>query len=237
MVGRVELVVMEAVGSTSEMLKAGAQSGAGETALLARRQTAGHGRLGRPWWSGEGNLQMSVSLRPAVLVGPGRAPGHWAILAGVALLEAVRSAAPAAVLRLKWPNDLLFAGGKVAGVLVEAGLGDGAAGAPWLVIGFGVNLVAAPSQLGRPVACLADMGAAPEVVAFGRAVLDAMLRWRGRYDREGFGPIRAAWLAAGPASGEAVTMADGTAGTFAGLGDDGALLLADGRAIRTGELA
>lgn len=235
--GGIELVVMEEVGSTSDRLKVRAQSGAAETALLARRQTAGQGRFGRAWWSGKGNLHLSVLLRPAVLVGPGRAPGHWAILAGVALLEAVRSVAPAATLRLKWPNDLLLAGGKVAGVLVEAGFGDAASAPPWLVIGFGVNLVAAPPDLGRPAACLADTGATPEAAAFGATVLAALLRWRGRYQREGFGPIRAAWLAAGPTSGETVAMSDGTAGTFAGMGDDGALLLQDGRAIRTGELA
>ncbi len=230
----IPLEVVDETGSTSEELKMRAVHPGPEAALLARRQSAGHGRLGRPWQSIEGNLHLSVLLRPQSL----RWPGHWSILAAVALADTVHSYLPAGALRLKWPNDLLLDGGKLAGVLLEAGTAPG----PWLVIGFGVNLAGAPPGLGRPVACLASAAPAPAPEAFADRLLQALQGWRARYVAEGFAPVRAAWLAAAHAPGERVTVGIGgqrVHGAFRGLGDDGALLL-DGPgselAITAGEL-
>ena len=220
------LEVVDEAGSTSDVLKARADAGAGEAALLARRQTAGHGRLGRPWRSIDGNLHLSVLLRPGSLPWP----GHWSLLAAVALAGAVQADLPDGLaLRLNWPNDLLLNGGKLAGVLLEAG---GAAD-PWLVIGFGVNLAGAPDGLGRPVACLADAGVAPDPDGFARRLLTGLQAWRTAYQRDGFEPVRAAWLRLGPRMGDVLSVSSGaavTTGSFRGLGDDGALLLdgADG---------
>ena len=220
------LEVVDEAGSTSDVLKARADAGAGETALLARRQTAGHGRLGRPWRSIDGNLHLSVLLRPGTLSWP----GHWSLLAAVALAGAVQADLPDGLaLRLKWPNDLLLNGGKLAGVLLEAGgMAD-----PWLVIGFGVNLAGAPDGLGRPVACLADAGVAPDPEVFARRLLTGLQAWRAAYQRDGFEPVRAAWVRLGPRMGGVLSVSSGavvTTGSFRGIGDDGALLLdgADG---------
>jgi len=154
----VEVLVLEEVdevGSTSEILKARVAAGElGEYALLARRQTGGRGRMGRRWHSIEGNLLLSILLRPASL----RHPGHWSILSAVALAKTVRPYLPEpGLLRLKWPNDALLQGGKLAGILLEANTSP----TPWLVIGFGVNLARAPDDLERKVACLADWSPAP----------------------------------------------------------------------------
>ena len=232
MIEDIPLETVDEIGSTSEALKARAACHGPEAALLARRQSEGRGRLGRPWRTVDGNLHLSVLLRPQNL----RWPGHWSILAAVALTDTVRPYVPPNALRLKWPNDLMLNGGKLAGILLEAGFAPG----PWLVIGFGVNLAGAPSDLGRPVACLATAALAPEV--FADRLLRTLQGWRRRYAAEGFAPVRAAWLAAAHAPGERIVVGTGgkrVHGTFRGLGDDGTLLL-DGpggeRSITAGEL-
>ncbi len=209
--------------------------GCAEQALLARRQTAGRGRMGRKWASGEGNLHLSVLLR--LEAGPLLAPGHWSILAAVAVHEATAQYVPVeGRLRLKWPNDVLLDRGKLAGILLD--LADG-----WLVIGIGVNLAHAPRGLGRAVACLADVAPAPDAEAFARVLLTRLLHWRNRYEAERFAPVRSAWLRAGHRAGEALTAGEGSgriAGLFHGLGDDGSLVLAtaDGlRAVISGEVS
>lgn len=224
----IRLEQVNEIGSTSEALKARAAAGVdGEVALLARRQTAGRGRLGRSWRTIEGNLHLSVLLRPREL----RWPGHWSILSAVALADAVRPYVEGEDrLRLKWPNDLMLDAGKLAGILLEAGLSD----PPWLVIGFGVNLAGAPPDLGRATACLTGVAPAPE--QFADQLLGALQRWRQRYDHEGFAPVRAAWVGMAHRPGELIVAGAGrqrVQGAFRGLGPDGALLL-DGPA---GEVA
>ena len=212
------LEIVSETGSTSEDLKQRAAAGAPcGIALLARRQTAGRGRLGRPWQSVEGNLHLSLLLRPALL----RYPGHWSLLAAVAVLDALRTCLPNdAGLRLKWPNDVLLNGAKLAGILLEGG--------PWLVIGFGVNLASSPDGLDRSTACAADLASPPAPDVFAHLLLSAVQGWRATYEADGFQPIRAAWLAAGPAPGEAMAVTVGQRrleGAFHGIGADGSLLL------------
>lgn len=230
------LTIVDSIPSTSDTLKARADHGAPEQALMARRQTAGHGRLGRPWHSVDGNLYLSVLLRPT----PPIMPGHWSLLAAVVVHEIAAAGIPhPARLRLKWPNDVLLSGAKVAGLLLDAGADH--TGRPWLVIGIGVNLAAAPPGLDRPVASLAE--AAPPIPAerFARSVLDRLEYWRTRYQQAGFPPVRDAWLFAGPDHGTPITVqhpAGTLTGAYAGLRDDGALLLAgptDTVAITSGE--
>ncbi len=199
-------------------------------ALLARRQTVGRGRLGRPWQSLDGNLNLSVSLD----VSQPQHPGHWSLLAAVALLDALRSVAPErGGYGLKWPNDILLDGRKLGGILLE--LAPAAPGRAFLVIGFGVNLAVAP-PLDRPVASLAETGPAPEAAGVARALLACLGAWVGRYEAEGFEPVRLAWLAAGHRPGEAMAVTRGDTplrGRFAGIAPDGALLLHEGSRLLT----
>lgn len=223
------LEIVPETGSTQTDLKAREQAGSPECALMARCQTQGHGRLGRPWSAPDGNLALSVLLRPQSL----RWPGHWSLLAAVALLDAIRQTVPAADgLRLKWPNDILRHQAKLAGILLESGTGRAG---PWLVLGFGVNIASAPRIPGRRTASL-DAATTPDVMA--RALLHALATWRTRYATEGFAPIAAAWLAAGPAAGDPIRLANSPdeVGHFDGLAHDGALCLDDGRVIHGGEL-
>ncbi len=237
MMPEIALDLVDEVDSTSDALKRRAETTPiGEFALLARRQTGGRGRLGRRWETIDGNLHLSVLLRP----GPMRRPGHWSLLAGVALAQAAAACLPdASGLRLKWPNDLVLNGAKLAGILAEAG----DAGAPWLVLGFGVNLAGAPDGLGRATACLADHAPPPAPEAFARRLLAIVQGWRLRYAADGFDPVRAAWLERAPPLGEALSVTSGSEvmkGRFAGLSSTGGLLLETAAGLVTivsGELA
>ncbi len=230
-----KLEIVGSIDSTSEALKRRLAAGEkGELALLANEQSAGRGRLGRRWESRPGNLYLSVLLRPTRI----RAPGQWSILSAVVLAEAVGAhLPPPAKVKLKWPNDLLLDGGKLGGILLETGQDDG----PWLLIGYGVNLVNAP-VLDRPAVAFASRAPAPAPEALARDVLAQLEIWRDRYAEEGFEPIRRAWLDHGPGFDERVSaIMNGRAieGAFAGLASNGGLRLdtpSGPRTIVSGEL-
>lgn len=239
--GAWRMEVHDRLGSTSDTCKARLDARQGENglAILALSQTAGRGSRGREWVDPGGNLALSV-----MLVGPGAAVpvGLWPFIAGLALHDAMGDFLPdTRALALKWPNDLLLAGRKMAGILIETG--TRVTGEQWQVIGMGANLRHAPAIAGRELACLADMipdvPAAPVVA---RAVLRHLDRWLGCHATHGFGAVRAAWLERGHPVGTGVNVKAGNqqfTGTFAGLADDGTLLLQTAHGLRrvvTGEV-
>jgi len=216
------MLVHDQLPSTADALRAAAEAGEPERlAILARRQTAGRGTHGRGWTAPEGNLSLSLLLRPG---GPARAVPQWGLLVGVAVYEAIAPwAGPG--LSLKWPNDLLLGGAKCCGMLSEAAL-DGAGGLEWLAFGIGVNLARAPDVPGRATAALPPPAVAPERAA--AAIMAALDRWRAIHAAEGFGPVREAWLARGHSPGTPLTVtAPGgpLQGWFDGLEEAGALRL------------
>ena len=234
------LQVFPSLPSTSDLLVS--LAGAGEPeglAVLAMRQTAGRGSRGRSWTTPEGNLSLSVLLRPS---GGATEAGRWALLAGVALWDALAAGlADPSALRLKWPNDVLLAGRKLAGILVDSVL-DGQGRLGWLVVGLGANLAGAPDLPTGPAACLAEAGPAPSPEAVAQAVLDRLAHWRRVRLVEGFGAVRAAWLQRAHPVGTHLAVARGdqvVGGSFAGLAEDGALLLQTGgrvHAFATGDV-
>jgi BirA family biotin operon repressor/biotin-[acetyl-CoA-carboxylase] ligase len=234
------LKVFESLDSTSDLCRSLAVAGEPEgLAVLARRQEKGRGRGGREWLSAPGNLFLSVLLRPR---GPVREGGLWSLLAAVALAETVASLLPdPSVLTLKWPNDLLLEGRKLAGILLDSA-GDASGGLAWLVIGFGLNLAAAPEVPNRAIASLAEVAMAPPPERVAEALLARLDHWRRVRLIEGFAPVRAAWLSRAQPIGAPITLKLGgsdVGGSFAGLGDDGSLLLhAGGRvcAFAAGEI-
>jgi BirA family biotin operon repressor/biotin-[acetyl-CoA-carboxylase] ligase len=156
-----------------------------------------------------------------------------ALAAGVALHEAARAFAPACPLVIKWPNDLLANGAKLAGILLERA--DAA-----VVIGTGVNLAHHPRDIGRPTTSLAEIcGTAPDPAIFLDALADSFARWLGRWRNDGLARIRSAWLAAAHPVGTALSTGAGE-GLFDGLDETGALRLrlADGtsRVIHAGDI-
>ena len=216
----------ETVESTSDLCVTLAQAGepAG-LAVLAARQTYGRGSRGRDWQTLPGNLALSVLLRPSHFE-----VGHWALLAAVALADALEAS-----VRVKWPNDVLLDGRKVGGILVDTAWTPG--GLTWLVIGFGANLRSAPD--------LPDAGVVPgsrDARSVAQQVLMRVDHWSASLARDGFGPVRRAWLDRGPALGDLLRLTlgrDQLAGTFAGIADNGALLLQSGgkvHAFATGQI-
>ncbi len=208
-------------------LKAGEPDG---FVVTARSQTGGRGRQGRSWTSPPGNLYASLALvDPAPLaVAP-----QLGFVAGVALCETLRARLSGDKrLQIKWPNDMVFEGAKLAGILLEsARLADGRLAC---VIGFGVNCVSHPENLPYRATDLGAAGdPAPDAAAVLAALADAMARglalWR---KGEAFAAIRAAWLerAAGLGARITVTMPGRTPleGTFRGLDAAGRLMLASG---------
>jgi BirA family transcriptional regulator, biotin operon repressor / biotin---[acetyl-CoA-carboxylase] ligase len=181
------------VASTNDRLKEKARAGAPEwTVVLADRQTAGRGRAGQRWVSPEGNVFLSVLLRPAL------APPLITLIplaTGLAVAEALGESGVDS--RLKWPNDLVAAGRKLAGILVESV--SGAAGLEAAVVGIGVNVALDPEQLPpelreRVTSVSAQTGRAATVPDVAAAVLARLRVWYDRLAREaGAAAVVAAW--------------------------------------------
>jgi len=189
--------------------------------LVALHQQAGRGRQGRAWDAAPGNFYCStlVDLRP------GDPPGQsLSLTSGLALIEALDAAAPGQPLMLKWPNDVLLLGKKLAGILLERS-GDR------VVIGFGVNLASAPDLPDRRAASL---GGLVQPRAFAPHLAESFERLL-RLWRTSEPPLLAqAWLARAHPLGSQLTVHSGSgmsvSGRFDGLEPDGALRLrrADG---------
>jgi BirA family transcriptional regulator, biotin operon repressor / biotin---[acetyl-CoA-carboxylase] ligase len=215
-------------------LRAGEWVGEGDW-LVADRQTAGRGRQGRAWLDGAGNFMGSTMVRLFPRDPP---PASFALAAGLAVYEAVLPLlSDPGQLQLKWPNDLTFAGAKLAGILLER---EGEA----LVVGVGVNLAQAPALEGRATVALASLAPAPDRDLFATALAASFAVELDRWRSYGLGPLARRWQAAAHPPGTSLTIAPpGEAplsGAFDGLTDDGALRLrlADGstRVMHAGEV-
>lgn len=199
--------------------------------LIADRQTAGRGRVGRQWNDGLGNFMGSTIA--CLLPGDPPAP-TLALVAGVALH---RTLGDIPGMQLKWPNDVLVDGAKLAGILLER-QGDA------VVVGIGVNLASAPQVPDRPTVALADLGHPVSRDAFAQALAHEWQRALALWHQQGWPALREDWLARAHPRGTLLSVRDRDAGTiigaFAGLETDGAALLrlADGatRAIHAGDI-
>ena len=227
------LEVHDTLPSTSELCRARAAVGdAAGLAVMARRQEQGRGSFGRSWSSPEGNLYLSVLLRPA---GPLSDGGLWSLLSAVALAEAVATILPdPSALRLKWPNDLMLNGAKLAGILLDSAAdGDGRFAS--LVIGLGLNIATKPDLSDRTPGCLADVMPPPTPDFMAGRLLDRLGHWIAIQESAGFAPVRAAWLSRGPEIGAAMRLLHGPneiIGAFAGLAEDGGILITTNGATR-----
>ena len=221
------LVHLERVDSTQTTAFALAADGAEDrTVVVADYQASGRGRRGRAWEAPPGQ-----SLLCTILVRPRLAPPQWpaySLVAAVAVAETLaRTAALAA--RLKWPNDVLIAGRKIAGILLESRVvGDTSTAV--IAIGIGINLAqrAFPAALAARATSIAiEAGRTVARDATLGALLEAFDGWRARLEGEGMAPVRARWLALADTIGRRVSI-DGVSGVAVDLDPDGALVLEDG---------
>ena len=225
----VPVEVVEETGSTNADLLARAATLAAPVLLVARNQTAGRGRAGRSWLSSsEGSLTFSLAWR--FEGGLPRLTG-LPLAVGVALAETLERLG--VQVGLKWPNDVLRDGDKLAGILIEtqAAQNGNAAGGVWAVIGIGLNLVMPDeleAQIGRNVASLPWL-ARMDRNALLAALLDGLAGALREFERSGFGAFAARWNLRHAWQGETVTVLDrGTVlheGSAAGVDDAGRLLL------------
>lgn len=248
-----QLLAFDRIGSTNAEAQTRARAGAeGPLWVVAGEQTAGRGRRGRPWETPSGNLAASLLLTVDM---PQPKAATLGFVAGLALNEAVAKVAPGIAVKvgvdgldeprsrltLKWPNDVLADGAKLAGILLEVEpCGDRLD----VVIGLGINVAAAPSGLPYPVTALRELGSSSTAEDLFAALSDAWVRfhriWNGG---EGLPEIRELWLAQAAGLGAPVAVRLGETvlrGKFETLDEEGRLIVlteeGDRRIVTAGEV-
>ncbi|MEG9861075.1 MAG: biotin--[acetyl-CoA-carboxylase] ligase [Parvularculales bacterium] len=225
------LLYRETLDSTNEeALRLGQAGEEGPLWVVARRQTAGRGRRGRAWTSPEGNLMtsllLSLSVTPIVAA-------QLSFVAGLAVYDMIVELSRGKKnVGLKWPNDVLLADKKIAGILLEA---SGTANKRMrLIIGIGINLVHYPKDTPYPAASVAAFTG--EIHSISQVLPLLAHKFSVRFQEwiygEGFETTRLAWLERAAGVGEKIEVRLPSTihkGIFAGLDEQGALMLAQGR--------
>ena len=238
------ILLLDQIDSTNADARRRADAGeTGPLWIVARRQTEGRGRRGRQWESQDGNL--FSTLLQLTRKSPAEA-AQVTFVAALAIADLLDAYAPPSLVTIKWPNDVMLAGQKTSGVLVESGAHE--SGGLWLAVGIGVNLAHAPEGTERPATALAhhlrgDVVAPPTVEAAAATLAGAFDVWMARWETLGFEPILDAWRArTAGLDGPAVARLgrETVEGVAEGVAPDGALKLrlADGslRLISAGDV-
>lgn len=226
-------LAFETIGSTNAEALARTRAGErGPLWITAASQSAGRGRRNNAWISPPGNLYATLLLtEPSA---PALAP-QLSFVAALALHDAVAVSAPQLGPRLtvKWPNDLLLSGAKLAGILIEGESEPAFA----VAIGLGVNCAAHPDDTAFPATDLKTAGALVTPAQLFPALTAAILRRLSQWQRgEGFVGIRADWLKRAAGLGEPIRVRlpeRELSGRFEGLDEQGRLLLLEGSGLTT----
>ena len=224
--------LLDEVDSTLDEAARRAPTLSGPEWILAKRQTKGRGRRGRAWKEPTGNFAATLVLRPK---GPADQVALRSFVAALAVYDAcIALCGEVPGLALKWPNDVLFNGGKLAGILLESAGRGNDGGVSHLSIGIGVNLIETPMQEWLepgavwPVSLLSETGIQVTPEVFLGELAAAYARLEAQFVTYGFEPIRAAWLSRAARLGEVVTartMTSETEGTFETIDASGNLVL------------
>ena len=219
------------IGSTNNYAKERAESGAGEgEVVVAESQSQGRGRLGRRWESPPfANLYVSILLRPKL------SPAHVAqitLMAAVALAEVVEGFVPQKP-AIKWPNDILIGGKKLAGILSEAACS--AERVEYVILGIGVNLnyacSAMPEEIRRRATSVLEAAGRPvQRESFLQRLIQGIERCYGELEQAGFDALAARWESYFAWRGRRVRVElldQVTTGTARGIDRDGALIIVD----------
>ncbi|MBT8155830.1 biotin--[acetyl-CoA-carboxylase] ligase [Epibacterium ulvae] len=198
--------------------------------ILALKQTKGRGRRGRDWKDPKGNFAATLVMRPE---GNPAKSALRSFVVALALYDAVEAVTGRSEkLSLKWPNDVLLNGGKLAGILLESS-GAGTS-VEHLFIGIGVNLMETPMkewlepQAVWPVSVHGETGVQVTPEQFMDVLAEAYARYEQQFQTFGFEPIRQAWLQRAARLGEVITARTGQEeqeGTFETVDGEGNLVL------------
>lgn len=225
--------------STNEEVKKAAIAGEAEGFVVQSViQTAGKGRSGRSWSSPEGNLYVSLLLRPNCVVADA---GFHTFITALAVYDAVREFLPNAKTEIKWPNDVLVEDKKISGILLESSPSENGL-VEWLVIGVGINVRHYPSASNHPATSLAEVGGRDIDVGLAlESFLKRFAYWYGVLSEKGFAEIRAEWLKRARKGHITARLPQETvSGEFEDLDNSGQLILklADGskRSIAAGDV-
>src|ERR1700726_1457332 len=229
------LAAFDQIGSTNAEALARARAGEGGPIwFVTTEQTAGRGRRHRPWIAPRGNLASSIleviDVSPTVAATLGFAAGLAleAALQKVSIEASLRSAGSDDMkFSLKWPNDVLAGGKKLAGILLEAeAVADNRLA---VVVGIGTNVIAAPEGTPTPATSLAALGIEVGAEELFGALSDSWAEFRGVWDAgRGFGEIRRLWLERAAGLGQPVAVHTGGStveGTFDGLDEAGCMIV------------
>jgi BirA family biotin operon repressor/biotin-[acetyl-CoA-carboxylase] ligase len=219
------------IGSTNSYARERAELGAAEgEVVVAESQSHGRGRLGRRWESPPfANLYVSILLRPKL------SPAHAAqitLMAAVALAEVVEEFVPERP-AIKWPNDILIGGKKLAGILTEAACK--AEGVEYAILGIGVNLnyasAAMPEEIRRRATSVLEVAGRPvQRERFLQRLIHSIERCYGELEQAGFDSLAARWESYFAWRGRRVRVElldQVTSGTAKGIDREGALVILD----------
>jgi BirA family biotin operon repressor/biotin-[acetyl-CoA-carboxylase] ligase len=223
------------IGSTNDEARRLAASGAPHgTVVHADEQSSGRGRLSHTWFSPPGNLYISILLRTGE---PPSRTAELSFVTALAVADTVDALLPQTIrATLKWPNDVLVNGAKIAGILLEQV--DNAT-----IVGIGLNVLQAPANIAYAATTIVACGGIASVDGARDVLLDRLARHLEVWSLDGFGPVRAQWLRRSYPIGAAIranTGGESVAGAFAGMDADGALLLdtpSGRRRITAGDIA
>jgi BirA family biotin operon repressor/biotin-[acetyl-CoA-carboxylase] ligase len=208
------------LGSTNDEARRLARDGAPHgTVVHADEQTSGRGRMAHTWFSPPGNLYVSIVLRTSQ---PASRTSELSFLTALAVADTVEALLPRqARAMLKWPNDVLVSGAKIAGILLEQ-VDDAT------IVGVGLNVLEAPANVAYKTTTIVANGGIASVDGARDILLERFGKHLAVWQDDGFDPIREAWLGRSYPVGAAIrtnSAGQPIAGHFAGLDADGALLL------------
>ena len=231
--GFINIIRKEITGSTNEDIALLAKQNAEAwTVVQALEQNSGRGRHGKTWDSQRGNLFMSLLLRPAV---GSRRWSELSFLSAVAVATILSEYIKSQSIEVKWPNDVLINGKKIAGILLE--VLDFGAKTPAVSVGIGINISKKPKEFEYPVTCIQDykneITSSDEVLT---SLLHSFVHWFRIWENDGFDMIRTEWMKRAYKLDGTVEV-EGKNGSsakfkFKGIDAEGAMLLDDENGTR-----
>ena len=211
--------IFDEVGSTNDEIQKYCGESGKYIAVCAKKQTAGRGRRGRSWNSPEGNLFLSLAFEYEL-----QRAGELAFAASLSLLQAVKKIAPAADVKLKWPNDVLLNNAKMSGILLEKGAEK------YMIVGVGVNVAASPKieNAVYDITSLADADIKIKPQELLHLFMESFSQNLSLLQANGFAVLREKWLENAKNLGkEIIVRQNGTKekGIFKGIDENAALLM------------